>query len=117
MTDIVERLRAWGIVEAADEIKRVRAALSNAIDVQLKLQAEIERWRKDYIARDAAYREARSEAEHLADEVERLRACLKAANNEQQAEIERLLAENKELRVKLEQAEIYISDAADASER
>jgi hypothetical protein len=110
MTDIVERLRAWGIVEAADEIKRVRAALSNAIDVQLKLQAEIERWR-------GLHREARSEAEHLADGVERLRACLKAANNEQQAEIERLLAENKELRVKLEQAEIYISDAADASER
>ena len=34
-----------------------------------------------------------------------------------QAEVEQLQAENKELRVKLEQAEIYISDAAEASER
>jgi hypothetical protein len=32
-------------------------------------------------------------------------------------EIDRLRAENKELRAKLEQAEIYISDAAEASER
>jgi hypothetical protein len=87
MSDIVERLgqrldlksEGWVIIdpdprgdlrEAAAEIKRLRAALSNAIDVQLKLQAEIEGLRHDI---DRCLAAANSEA----TEVERLRAALR----------------------------------------
>jgi hypothetical protein len=54
MNNLVERLRGWDPTpedcqEAADEIDRLQTSLSNAVEVQLKLQIENERLRAEVV--------------------------------------------------------------------
>jgi hypothetical protein len=144
--DEIERLRAAVDIAGSEidlhidelkksnaEIERLRALLKEAqqyvSDAGNDEDPETQRHSRSLLSElpprpqfyESTMKEAADEIERLI--VERLRKldpdytplwplAYKAAN-----EIERLRVENKELRAKLEQAEIYISDAAEASER
>lgn len=86
MSDLIERLRRWNIAEnatrttssimrdlseAADEIELLQQAEQDALEINEKLLAEIERLRKDPLCRcaDEVRCEMKAEIERLKDQL------------------------------------------------